>query len=172
MTLPQDPRQFARQRKSFEAWLVANGSAILSPTNSYELMRFTGTDAVAIVYRNECGRLKWINGADVAFESFKGSKPWRACEKGKRESSHARKRRLLYVDLQARDGDTCMYCGVAVTLDEFSPEHVLSITHGGSSHLANMAITHGLCNAKASHLSVREKFALAMRMRCEGVTNV
>jgi hypothetical protein len=163
--LPADPRAFAKRKKLFSDWLLANGSSILAVTNSYELMRFTSAEGVGVIYRNEAGRLKWVGGSDKAYQCFVNAKPWRACERAERESLPARKRRLLYCSLVERDGDTCLYCGLAVSLAEFSIEHIVSVTHGGTSHMANLAITHEPCNARASHLSAREKFGLAMRMR-------
>ncbi|WP_424139209.1 HNH endonuclease [Roseomonas chloroacetimidivorans] len=161
VSLPRTVDEFKRKSNGFPEWLVANGSAILKPTNDYEVMRFNAREAVAVIYRN-AGRAitSWSGGADDAWAAWKSGKSWRACERGQRPRG---KRHNLILTLAQRDGWGCLYCARPLSLTEATIEHVVSITHGGPTHPANLALACAPCNAQASHLSAAEKVRLAIR---------
>lgn len=163
MTLPTDEVQFDKHRKAFGAWLVENGSALLLPTNPFEVTRFLTDGGMGVVYKNGKGRItSWTNGADRAFLAFSAKKSWRACERGPRGNT---KKKNLFATLAERDGTGCLYCGVPLMIDTATIEHVVSVTHGGPSHPANLALACRPCNQEASHLSAREKIEIAIRKR-------
>lgn len=144
------------------AFVTARGSEVLAPTNEWEVARFTGPSGVCVIYRNAKGRLVWHGGADVAWNAWKSASDWRASKRTKRGTS---KRWARFATLTARDGNACFFCGKAVTFEDFTIEHLVSLTHGGPDHIANMAVSHARCNATAGHLSVVEKVRLAEEMK-------
>ena len=161
---PITVRDFAKVRPAFNAWLIANGSAILEPTNRYEVARFLTALGTGVIYRNDGNRLSsWQGGAAEAFHAFQAGKPWRARDRTARRSGKARN---MFLSLIARDGWACMYCGHAVTDETATIEHVVAVTHGGPNHLANLSLAHGDCNQAAGHLSAREKLERALVLRC------
>jgi hypothetical protein len=163
--LPSTVRGYNQSRKRFEAWLVANGSALLQPTNPYEVARFLTDEGTGVVYRNETNRLtSWQGGSGRAFQCFLLKAAWRARERTVRIDA---KRRNLFTSLADRDGCGCMYCSIPLTLETATIEHVVAVTHGGPNHPANLALACGPCNMDAGHLSAREKLELAIMRRCD-----
>ncbi|WP_198024365.1 HNH endonuclease [Asaia astilbis] len=139
-------------------FVTERGGCVLTATSVWEVARFTGPGGVCIIYRNANGDLKWNQRAADSWEAWKAGRAWRATPRTKRGP---RKRRIKYENLTARDGHDCFYCGKPVSFEEFSIEHLVSLTHGGPDNLTNMAVTHRGCNATAGHLSVVEKVRLA-----------
>lgn len=161
--LPRHVTDFDKHRPRFEAWLAERGSALLKPTNHYEIARFLTDIGVGVIYCKDGGRLTtWTNGADQAFRAFRRGEQWRAVAKGQRGNV---KKRNLFATLARRDGTGCLYCGAGLTVESATIEHVLSVTHGGTSHPANLALACSDCNKQASHLTVREKIEIAIRRR-------
>lgn len=153
-------KQFDGARKeAFEKWLVERGAELLTPTNEWELLRFRTEKGTSIVYTNKHGVLTWTNQAAEAFLAHVGCKSWRAV----RASQRRLKSSPVCQALRKRDGDACFYCHLTVAVEEESAEHLVSITHGGPDHIANMALAHRICNSEAGHLSLMEK----IRMREE-----
>lgn len=163
MTGPQYETELNKRLGKFRDWLVANGSAIHAPTNPYEVLRFDGPGAVCVVYKNASGQLSWQNGAAEAFAAFRDCRPWRATDRVARANRGTAKRLRLIRSLMHRDGARCLYCPAELTEETATVEHVVSITSGGSSHMANLALACDRCNDEASHLSVVEKIRLAIR---------
>lgn len=73
--------------------------------------------------------------------------------------------------LARRDRWACVFCGKPTEIETVTVEHFVLITAGGNSHLANLSLAHEECNAAASHLSVREKVEMAVRIRCTPARN-
>lgn len=164
MTFPATLAAFNKRRATFEAWLVEHGSAILAPTNPYEVIRFEGQGKPCVVYRNGTDYIQpchWQNGALEAFQAFDQSQPWHATVRVRRNRKHENQVRSL----AARDGWGCAYCPDALTEETATIEHFLSRTHGGTNHLANLGLACDPCNQKVSHLSVREKIEMAVKGR-------
>ncbi|NIA70743.1 HNH endonuclease [Pelagibius litoralis] len=170
--LPRTPKAFAKRWPAFKGWLQARGSEVRTPTNQYELARFTTPEGVGVVYRN--GReviSAWKGGADDAFSAFLDAKPWRVGVKTKTPGKSKRDRRIN--DIMDRDGNACCYCGgLFAPRGEFaSPgkkmtiEHFVPRTNGGPDNLANSALAHQDCNNRAGNLSVAEKMRLRDEMR-------
>ena len=132
------------------------------PTNSYEIARFLTDSGIGIVYVNGSERItSWINGADTAWLAYKHNREWRAVEKVNR----GKKTLQDYRAIVARDGNTCVYCGVALAADVATIEHIVPVSAGGPNHLSNKTLACRECNAEAGHMSVREKIELAIRKR-------
>lgn len=148
-------KNFEPRREAFEAWLTSRGAEVLTPTNEWELRRFICGSGTSIVYTNKHGELKWTGQAGTAYASFLGGKSWRAMPRTRRTSKSSPTCQAL----RQRDGDACFYCHLPVGFDDESPEHLVSLTHGGPDHIANMALAHRICNSEAGHLSLMEKIA-------------
>lgn len=152
----------AKELTGLLAFVEERGGQVLKPTSEWEMARFTGPTGVCVIYCNAKGRLSWQGGADEAWSAWKGGKDWRANKRTKRGSS---KRWTRFATLTARDGHACFYCGKPVTFEDFTIEHLVSLTHGGPDHIANMALSHARCNAAAGHLSVVQKVRMAEDMK-------
>ncbi len=162
--LRPDLISFIKEQPAFEAWLTERGSEILAPSNTYEVARFRTDSGVGVIYKNSSGRLtSFVNGADKAYRAFKFNETWRAMPKPKRKMGT--RIRHLTATLIERDGLPCFYCGQDTSDENRSIEHLLSVTHGGPDHLANLALSHVECNRAVGHLSVKEKLELVIRSR-------
>lgn len=167
-TVPTEARDFKRMWPSFEAWLLANGSAVYAPTNEYELARFLTATGTGIVYCNARGSVShWHGGAHEAMQAFVEGKAWRAVNRRARDKNFVRD----YEALVKRDGDTCMYCWCSLTMETATIEHVVPVTSGGCNHLANKALACEPHNQEAGHLSAREKLEMAIRIRSSWVSS-
>lgn len=164
----QIPRIYLSLQKTlprFRAWLVERGSEIRAPTNEWEVLRFLAPEGIAIVYRRQDNTLTWTGPAKAAYEAFLHQKPWRAMDRAPRQRLKASQHRRHVIDLMARDGDTCAYCGQPLNHDTATIEHFVALTSGGPNHMANKMLACVDCNSTASHLSVREKLELAILKR-------
>lgn len=146
--------------RGFTKWLDAKGAQILVPTNEWELCRFKTNAGTGIIYTNKTGRLRFTGDSLAAWTAYVTGGGWRAAP--------ATKRRLksspTCAALRKRDGDDCFFCQTSVEVEDESVEHLVSITHGGPDHLANMALAHRTCNAEAGHMSVMDKILLRETM--------
>lgn len=138
-------------------WLTAAGAEVLESANKYEVIRFRTSRGTSIVYRRESGFLTWVGEAESAYQHWRTGKPWRAVRRPKRPSKAA----PIIRTLLKRDGPLCFYCGYTQNaIEDYSLEHLVALTHGGPSHLANFVLACIPCNTEASHLSVMEKVRL------------
>jgi hypothetical protein len=144
---------FLARKEAFEAWLTAVGAEVLSPTNEWELCRFRCGSGTSVVYTNKRHELKFTGQSGTAFQSFLGAKRWRAAPRTERRS----KPNPTCKTLRERDGDACFYCHLPVAVEDESVEHLVSLTHNGPDHIANMALAHRDCNREAGHLALMEK---------------
>lgn len=161
-TFPTSLDAFDKQRKAFEAWLVVHGSAVKTPTNPYEVIRFAGSGPDCVVYRKGSGKIShWTPEAAIAFQAFLDRDEWRAVPRGSRD----RKTMHQVASLAARDGWACCYCLIPLDMETATIEHFMAITSGGTSHMANLSLACEPCNRAAGHLSVRAKIELAMQKR-------
>lgn len=60
-------------------------------------------------------------------------------------------------EIYKRDGGICFYCGVHLTEEEASLEHLLSTTHGGNNDKNNLTIACKPCNLEAGAKSIVKK---------------
>lgn len=164
---PASMEAFAKHRESFTAFLLARGSAIMEPTNPYEVMRFVTDVGVGIIHRNAADRLtSWQGGAYEAFHAFINGSEWRASIKTARDRRAGR--RLIIVNtLAKRDGPNCIYCGCKLAPETATIEHVVSLTSGGPDHLANMALACKACNQEVGHMPAAQKILFAVTKRKE-----
>ncbi|WP_343743125.1 HNH endonuclease [Herbaspirillum huttiense] len=151
---------FRRKAKTFKAFLASHGAEMLTPTNEYELLRFSANGSVQIVYRNAKGRITFV-GSDsrLAFDAFTSGTAWR----GNARSPKKKKSPPRLAAIRERDGGTCFFCLEPVAVEEESEEHLVPATHGGPNHISNLFLAHKLCNAEAGHLSAPEKIALHVK---------
>lgn len=154
--IPSDKERFQKVRKAFEAWLTARGAELLAPTNEWEVLRFRHGDETAIVYTNKRGTLRWMGSSGSIFKAYATNSAWRAMPATKRRGRSDPTCQAL----RERDGETCFYCHLLVDPEDESVEHLVSITHGGPDHIANMALAHRWCNKQAGHASLMEKIRI------------
>lgn len=144
----------------FKAWLQARGAGLLEPTNEWELLRFKASAYTAVIYTTKKGRLTFTGGAKTALEAFIRKDTWRGAPATKR--SKKPKGPILQA-LRKRDGNACFFCLCDVSEEAESIEHLVSVTHQGPNHMANLVLAHSDCNGKAGHLSAVEKIAIHVR---------
>lgn len=149
----------SRDLKKFAKQLEAAGGEILGPTNPYEILRFRTSKGVGVVYQGKRGQT-WNAEALAASEHLEKGKGSLApvSVKGRR-TDKATVTRLL-----SRDGDQCLFCGLALDGD-ITVEHLVSIVHGGPNHISNLFLAHAACNQRAGHMSAPEKIAFAIAER-------
>ena len=138
-------------------FLELGGAEILPITNPYELARFKTVNGTCVIYQNKKGNFAYSNEhAKVAAQHFLTGKPWSADKK------HHRVQRLtVEAKLLERDGNCCFYCGVEFS-EAIPPtlEHILSVTHGGTNHIANLCLCCEPCNVAAGNLPIVDKIKL------------
>lgn len=151
---------------SFRMWLDARGSQIFSPTNPFEVLRFSTPEGIGVIYQKKSGTLSFTGGSKHALVCFLESRSWRGCTRQKLNQNERRRLNIIHSVVE-RDGWKCAYCGGELSEETATLEHFVSRTHGGPDHLANIVLAHGHCNAEADHLSVREKIEMIVRLRME-----
>lgn len=165
------PKRIAQTK----AALTARGAELLATTNPYELLRFRSAYGVGVVYRNDAGRITPNREAIAALQILAEKTAGSLAPAVVRKRAGGRHRANLVNTVIERDGADCFFCGEALVPDsDGTPdgdrttlEHLVSRTHGGPNHVANLFCAHQRCNNAASHLSAPEKIALRDRMRAE-----
>lgn len=162
----------------FVSWLAKCGAAVGVPTNPYEMCRykvydFRGHMATHIVYRKDRGTITWTGNSFGHYQRFingnslppqtegepDGLPRLRTPPSAKRNRGEITRERLL-----DRDGDECWFCGTAMGLDT-TIEHLVPKSAGGRNMLANYALAHQKCNARAANLPLVKKIELRQKMR-------
>lgn len=59
-----------------------------------------------------------------------------------------------------RDGGKCFFCGIPLTFEEATHEHLVATSLGGTNHNANCTIACKPCNLAAGAMTVVDKVAL------------
>lgn len=146
------------KRQKFEEWLTARGAQVLEPTNEWEVLRFRANGEVSVIYRNKSRQITFAGKSLEAWTAYRRGESWRGNRRTKR-------RRLspLVRTLRKRDGGDCFFCGEEIERGEESIEHLVSATHGGPNHVANLVLAHEECNHEAGHLPVIEKVQIRER---------
>jgi hypothetical protein len=153
-----------RKGKAFRDWLSANGAQVLEPTNEWELIRFKSDTGTSVVYKDKGDRLTFTGEAFKAWEALKSGQGWRAMPATKRKKSST-----VIQSIRARDGNDCFYCLKPVSVEDESPEHLVSVTHGGPNHLSNLFLAHRDCNSRAGHLSALAKIRMHVEAHLKAV---
>ncbi|WP_411887397.1 HNH endonuclease [Hydrocarboniphaga effusa] len=148
----------------FRSWLAERGAELMAPTNPYEVLRFKAGSETHVIYRRDSGQWNASEDAQKVVTAFRTGGAWRAPLKRVRSNGKVRARYLALVE---RDTSACFYCGKHVDEAEASPEHLFSVSLGGTNHIANIVLTHKRCNQDAGNLSVAEKVRLRDRIRTE-----
>jgi len=63
--------------------------------------------------------------------------------------------------LMDRDGCSCVYCGIELTLRTATVEHVIPQSHGGTNELYNLALSCSDCNERVGNLPPAQKLIVA-----------
>lgn len=156
--VPRNAGDLRQVLPKFKAWLVQRGAAVIETSNEWELLRFKAKQT-AVIYTNKSGRLAFTGGAKIALDAFGRNASWHgspATPRKKAKKDHS----PVYRTLRKRDGNACFFCLCEVSEDDESIEHIVSRVNGGPDHLANFALAHRVCNARAGHLPVMQKIAL------------
>lgn len=144
----------------FISWISARGANIIPSTNEWEVLRFQTEQGVAIIHKNRNRKLSFNAQAENAFLAYFSNQPWRAFPAGGRPNKFLSN---LKTQLASRDGWTCCYCQTALDETTATLEHFLSLTHGGTNHVANLGLSCQPCNQAAGNLPVRQKLTLALQ---------
>ena len=146
----------------FQRWIVANGGEVLPTTSQWEVIRYTlPEDGVCVVYVNKAGKQRWIGATAEHRQLFDAGKPARVHKR----PTGADAKRTLRQALVERDGDWCWYCQMGGGATDLTLEHILSIKHGGSNHIGNLALACVPCNTEVGSKPVVEKVAFHARAR-------
>lgn len=144
------------------AWLTRNGAEVLQPTSEWEVLRFRANDGTHIVYRKAVGTFTAAPKTVKVLDCFLQGESWSSGTKKYRGKAKTDVNTLL-----ERDGDGCFLCWLPLG-DDITVEHLCSVVHGGSNHIANKALAHAVCNAELGHCPVMEKIKMReMRKPCE-----
>lgn len=68
-----------------------------------------------------------------------------------------------------RDGDGCFYCGIPMTAETATVEHLVAVAHGGPEHASNLVLSCASCNHMAGALPAHAKMRLAVERRVGAV---
>jgi hypothetical protein len=150
----------------FKKFIVNCGGQLLHETNEYEVIRVQTDHGVQILYRKASGLLNWPDELVKAYMAYKsgGKVKWRASKKKKVN----RKRGPVVVQtLAKRDGESCWFCGLPLTQEEATIEHLLNVSNGGNNHINNLVLAHEKCNQQARNMGIADKVRLRERLRSE-----
>lgn len=151
----------SKDAKRFNEWLDRMGAQVLMPTNPYELARFIAHGGTHVIYVNGKGRISSNGFATECISAFDGGKTLdMGFAKTKRTPNGERRAVLI-----KRDGRECFYCGLDMSDDDITVEHLIALDKGGNNRLENMALAHSKCNHKAGNLSLVAKIRLRDSMR-------
>lgn len=136
----------------------------MAETNEYELVRVKTEDGVLILYKNKIGTLNWPEELRKAYFAYKsgGKLNWRAAAKVKTRRTRSN---VIIKTLWDRDGKGCWYCGIELSYDTSTIEHLFNVSHGGTNHIANLAVACNYCNQRAKNMCVTYKVKLRERLR-------
>lgn len=147
----------------FKKWLSFRQAMFIDPTNEWEVLRFNSINGIGVVYRNKYDKVTLTGEAKIAYKLWKENKgaSWNSAKRKNISSKgHVVKR------LKARDGLKCFYCDKELDFEtdksgeRVSIEHLLSVCHGGTNHIANLALAHEKCNGLAASLDLVSKIKL------------
>ena len=134
----------------FKLFLVGSGAVLLEPTNPYEVIRFRTKNGVSVVYKGKRG-YSFTGEAREAFDVMGKKNAWTIIPNGMK----LKKRTLK--SLIERDGVECFFCPKETTDDNRTIEHLLSVSNGGNTNLANLVIACKDCNVAVGEMPIIEK---------------
>ena len=133
--------------------MAARGAEILKPTNKWEIIRARTKYGVAILWTNSRGKLTPNDAMEKTQNDMKSGVKITPVQTIKRRATKTDQRINTLLE---RDGDKCFFCLRPIGGD-LTIEHLLSVAHGGSNHICNMALAHNGCNKAAGHLPLMKK---------------
>lgn len=164
---------------AFLAWLAEQGAEVGKPTNPYEVVRYKAYTPGAmkagthVVYAKESGLLTFSAATKAHYETFlTGGRLVGAfvsrfdtpTTEGPAAEPKPSKSAKVRQKLLERDGPDCWFCGTVMG-DDCTIEHLVPKSEGGGNRLANYALAHQRCNARAANLPLVQKIALRGEMR-------
>lgn len=135
----------------FSKYIIDRGAIVLPITNPWEVIRFKTIAGTSVIYKNKHGEITHTGESKMAWDAFKGNKPWRAVDP-KRKNLKSRKAKLA-----ARDGKKCFYHGEAMSLNDLTIEHLLNKSHGGTDHDSNLCLACEECNRTVGNWALTKK---------------
>lgn len=149
-----------KDKKNFHLWLRQNGAEVLAPTNPFEFARFRARGGVHVIYEGRRG----ISSQGFARECFDA---WFAGERLSMGITTKPRDRLSHLKaaLSERDGMECFYCGLIMTPEAMTIEHLVSRDKGGPDHADNLALAHEACNKEADNLPLVEKIKMREKLK-------
>jgi hypothetical protein len=140
--------------KRFIEWAEGQGGESVPLTNEYEIARIKHKGGTFVLYVNKKGAMSFSDSAARrAWAAFLEGKGWPMNVRHKRSKTEAKVARL-----RERDGNACFFCGQQFSLQNPPTlEHLLSIVHGGSNVIANLALACEPCNQEVGSMDVADK---------------
>ena len=153
----------ASKQAKFHKWLEENGAQVLMATNPYELARFIAHGGTHIVYVNGKGK---VSASGFSLDALNAFEHGKYLDMGFAKTARNNTAKYKAVLLK-RDGRECFYCGLEMSNDDITLEHLIALTNGGNNRIENMALCHFECNQKAGSLSLVAKIRLRDKIRNE-----
>lgn len=145
----------------FKTWLTVYGAKVVA-LHANEVLRFRHGKRNGVVTRKKNGGLDPTPVAAHYFEAFLDKRPMP--NKPVRRSNEIPSAIEIVF---SRDGATCFYCDKPLGAD-VTREHLLSRSHGGATHPANLVLAHKRCNNDARNCAIVEKIKLRDDLRTGG----
>jgi hypothetical protein len=152
-----------RRIKKFKRWLEGYGCEILPPTNDFEALRFVCSYGTGVVYHGKKGVAVSSPWVREAYDHYLHGKKWA----GKVKPTKRGKSGKLKIQIIARDGWDCFFCGDETNDETFSVEHLIPLVQGGPDNLANVVCACVDCNNEAGRKSITEKIKMRDKKRQE-----
>lgn len=143
---------------AFEAWLRAQGAEVIPRTSDWEFARFRAHESLHIIYMRADGTFSAQEfGLECLAVFRRGGTLGMGLAKPRKGLGH---RKAI---LMKRDGNACFFCGLPMTEDEATIEHLVPLSRGGPNTDENLALAHEACNQSAGAASLMDK----IRTHCE-----
>lgn len=147
--------------EKFKMFLSKRGAEILSPTNEWEVLRFKTINGVSVVYKNKYGALTFTGESAQAHKAYLNNSRWTAVKKRKQVD------RTTKEMVATRDGARCFCCLEVLPITDLTMEHFLSVKHGGTNNINNLALLCQPCNLELGAKPIVKKIAIIIRKRAE-----
>lgn len=138
----------------FKTFLKTHGAIVQIETNEWEVLRCLIRGQTSVLYKNKTGVLTWDSKLEGAYRAWKNGLVWSGLE-GERVKNRLKKKPVMHRTLLERDGEGCWFC--ADIPEDYTLEHLLEISKGGTNHIYNLVLACETCNQSVAHKSIAEK---------------
>lgn len=148
----------APDQAAFESWLRTQGADVLPTTSPWELARFRAHNSIHIIYTKANGAITAQEFGLQCLAAFRRGASLSMGQTVKRKPLAYKKEALL-----RRDGSDCFFCGLPMTEEEATIEHLVPLSRRGPNTDENLALAHKTCNLAAGDAPLMHK----IRKHCE-----